>query len=86
MMALMAQVQNWHDHEVTVKTAGSVDRKKWIQDMTDWAQQHCMQITWAGESTLHDLENDVVSHLAHFYIADNDQRILFLLRWAHTTL
>ena len=67
-------------YEITVKTGGGIDRKQWVADMTKWAQEHGMQIEWSGEST-HDV-NGSSWHEAHFFIADERDRVAFALRWA----
>jgi hypothetical protein len=73
------------DSEVTVKADGQIDRKTWVQDMTNWAQQHRLQVQWTGESSHwagDPLSYQVTWHEAHFFIADKHQRTLFLLRWS----
>jgi len=72
------------DSEVTVKADGQIDRKIWVQDMTNWAQQHRLQVQWTGESShwVGLLSNQATWHEAHFFIADKHQRTLFLLKWA----
>jgi len=66
--------------EITVSTAGTVDRKQWIQEMTDWADARHIPLRWQGEST-HDV-NGKSWHEAHFLIRGEQNRTLFRLRWA----
>lgn len=66
--------------EVTVRTTGTVDRKQWIQEMTDWADSHHIFLRWQGEST-HDV-NGESWHEAYFLIRGEKNRTLFRLRWA----
>lgn len=69
-----------HMQEITVRTTGTVDRKQWIQAMTDWADAHHIFLRWQGEST-HNV-NGESWHEAHFLIRGEENRTLFRLRWA----
>lgn len=66
--------------EVTVRATGTVDRKQWIQQMTDWADQHRIPLRWQGEST-HNVDGNSW-HEAYFLIRGEQNRTLFRLRWA----
>lgn len=66
--------------EVTVRTTGTVDRKQWIQQMTDWADEHRIPLRWQGEST-HNVD-DESWHEAHFLIRGEQNRMFFLMAWA----
>lgn len=65
--------------EVTVRADISVDRYQWVHDMKDWAESHGMDIKWQGEST--HTEGDNSWHQAHFLIAGEANRTMFMLAW-----
>ena len=66
--------------EVTVKTTKYKNRQTWVIDMEEWAHKRGMKIEWMGEST-HNV-NDNEWHEAHFYIPNENDRLLFALAWA----
>lgn len=65
---------------VSVRTSRYSSRQKWIDDMTQWAEQAGFQLEWSGEST--HTSDALQWHQAEFYIADPGNRLAFALRWA----
>lgn len=65
--------------EVTVITNSNVSRKAWVEQMVAWAEGHNIDIRWTGESTR--VNGDDSWHEAHFLIAGEANRLMFILAW-----
>lgn len=52
----------------------------WIYDMMEWCEQNKIEMKWLGEST-HEVKGQKW-HEFDCYIKDENQRLLFLLRWS----
>lgn len=77
---MIAPIPNRDKITVQVQVDSAVDRLQWIQQMQDWAQQHGVVAHYEGYGTGRNSTRGW--HRAFFAIEDEQQRSLFLLRWA----
>lgn len=65
--------------EVTVRANSNISRRTWVEQMVAWAEERGIAIRWTGESTHTQGSNSW--HEAHFLIAGEDNRFMFMLAW-----
>jgi hypothetical protein len=66
--------------KVSIDNNKQYSRSSWILDMREWCEQNNIEMKWLGEST-HTVNNRTW-HNFDCYIEDENQRLLFKLRWS----